>query len=388
MAIVTSTVIGGIMLQKKVKNSTVVYRADENNNQQAEESVPVNATTDTQPENENVDTQALQNTEENKEREKTSSSKVEDGSVTLNVLGEIMMGGDVTDNLNYLYMQAFKEVYNEAKSADFTYANFSTNITNLEKIQDAKSKYLVTKEVINGLHTLGLDAVSIASDHMIDYPQEIFQNTVNTLEKNDIFVAGRENTPVYLEKGDKKIAIVSTNAVFVGTSKNYNKYGISTYTLENMKKNIKEAKEAANIVIVDVHWGRDHTYGVTDQMRNIATAAIDSGADMVMGSHALGVYPLVTYQDKPILYSTGYFISDLEYTVAKEGFIFGIHISKEGKIDEIKMTPTYVEDKKQVVPYESHNSEKAKTYLEQFNIWQKDNSLNSQIQDNQIVVKL
>ena len=394
--VVLSSVIGGIMLQNKIKNSTIIYKAETTKIDNADVNVTNTDTSNTkkeevkQEENEKAttDNSSKENTallDSNKEEQKT---KVDDGSIDLSILGEIMLGGEVTKNLNYNYLDAFKEIYTIPKSADFTYANFSTNITNLDKIdgENVKSKYLVTKDVISALSSIGVDSVSIASDHMSDYPEGIFKNTVDLLEKNEIFVAGRENLPVYLQKGDKKIAIISTNSIINGTANTYTKQGISIYTKENLEKNIKEAKQSASLVIVDVHFGKEHSYGLTDQMRTIAKTAIDLGADMVIGSHALGVYPIVKYKDKPIIYSAGFLISDTDYNLGKESFMFNVKISKESKIENITMTPIYTQDKKTVKLYKDYDPLKSKAYIELFNKWQVENSLDSKIENDTIVV--
>ena len=390
---IATSIITTIALKNKVQNSTIVYKADRNDNEKQDVGIAdTNASNDESSNNSNeIDEEviaALNNLDESNKKEDTNISDIDNGRMSICILGEIMMGGQVTDNLNYMYSSAFRRIYSEVRDSDFTYANFSTNITNLEKIENAKSKYLVTKDVVNGLNALGMDCVSIASDHMVDYDSDILNNTINTLEENDVFVAGRKDMPVYFEKGDKKIAIVSTNAVFIGTAKNYDKDNISVYDKENLEKNIKEAKESADIVIADIHWGREYVYGVTSQMKEIAKAAIDSGADMVIGSHAAGVYPIVKYNDKPIIYSTGYFIGDSDLHVGKESFIFDIEISKDKKIDKINMTPTYIVDKKEVLKYQDYDLEKANSYLEQFNNWQVQNSLDSSIVDGKIVIKL
>ncbi len=376
------------MLQNKVKKSTVVYKgqkADDIINEMNKKNEEKDALLHQGNIANNDDEQiigALSNVEKREEVKKDNSN------MSLALLGEIMMGGQVTKNLNYTYLNAFKDIYMQANSADFTYANFSTNITNLEKIEDVKSKYLVNKEIISALKTLGIDCVSLASDHIVDYPQEILNNTISTLDKNDIFVAGKQNMPVYFEKEDKKIAIVSTNSVIIGTNRNYTKQDISIYTKENLDKNIKEAKESADIVIADIHWGREYEYGVTEKMNEIAKSAIDAGADMVVGSHALGVYPIVKYNDKPIIYSTGYLISDSDLYAAKESFIFNINISKEKKINSITMIPIYINEKKEVLNYTTYDKEKANEYLEQFNRWHIENSLDSKIENDKIVIKL
>lgn len=385
VVVLSCSVIGGIMLQKKVKKSTIIYKGEKANEIIEEMNKKEN-------EIKNQEEQ-VQNTYENEDQiigalSNIEKTKKDNSNMSIALLGEMMMGGEVTNNLNYVYLNAFKDVYMDANSADFTYTNFSTNITNLDKIENAKSKYLVNKEIVSALSALGVDCVSLASDHIVDYPSDILNNTINTLESNDVFVAGRQNMPVYFEKEDKKIAIVSTNSVIIGTNKNYTKQDISIYTKENLEKNIKEAKESADIVIADIHWGREYEYGITEKMREIAMGAIDAGADMVIGSHALGVYPIVKYNDKPIIYSTGYLIGDSDLYVAKESFIFNINISKEKKIDKITMIPIYINDKKEVLKYTTFDKEKATQYLEQFNKWHIENSLDSKIENERIVINL
>ena len=96
----------------------------------------------------------------------------------------------------------------------------------------------------------------------------------------------------------------------------YKIYGISVYDEDNIKKNIQEAKKMADFVIVDIHWGKgEASFGVTTQMEEMAKFVIESGADLVMGTHAIGIQPISTYNGKPIIYTTGYAMTDLEYEI-------------------------------------------------------------------------
>ncbi len=377
-----SSIITANALRKKVASSTVVYKADETTGNITQEEQINNE----EPTVKTSTTNNVEDVNDNQNINIDSLSETVDKGMTINLLGEVMMGGVVSEKLNYSYSSAIKGVYSTTRSADFTYCNFPTNITNLDKIENVKSKYLVTNEAITALEALGVDSVSIASDHIIDYPTDIIKNTISKFEEADIFVAGRENMPVYFEKDGKKIAIVSTNSVIIGTSKNYSNEGISIYSKDNLSKNIQEAKESADVVIADIHWGRDHVYGVTNQMKDIARAAIDAGADMVIGSHALGVYPIVKYNDKPIIYSTGYLMSDLDYNVAKEGFIFKVNIDENMKINTLEMTPIFIENKEAVKLYNEYDLEKCSSYLQQFNNWHLENGLDSKIEDDKIVI--
>ncbi|MEG1705386.1 MAG: CapA family protein [Clostridia bacterium] len=308
-------------------------------------------------------------------------------NIKLTILGEMMMGGAVTKNTSYLYNSAFKKIFTLTRDSDFTYCNFSTNITNLEKIENTKSKYLVTKEVINAINGLGIDAVSIASDHMLDFPKDIFKNTLNLLKDNNTYISGLDDSILYLEKNGKKIAIISSNNVFIGIKRNYTDYGINVYSAKKMKEDITKARQNADFVIVDIHWGRENIFGVTSEMKEIAYLAIDNGANLIIGSHALGIYPIITYKDTPIIYSTGYIMTDSTSELAKTSYIFDININKENRIDSIEMTPTYISDKKEVIPYFEYSKELAYEFNLQMNKWQIENNLNSEIDNDKIIVK-
>lgn len=298
-----------------------------------------------------------------------------------------MMGGQVTTNLDYSYISAFKNIYSITSESDFTYSTLDTDIIDLSQIDsDATSKYLVTKQIISGLGALGIDSVSVATEHIVDFTDDIFKNTVNLLNQNKIYAAGLIDTPVYLQKGNKKIAIISANDVIIGTSTNYTRNSINIYDKEKMKQDILTAKQNADFVIVAINWGKEYTYGVTDRMKQIAQNSIDDGADLIVGTNSLGIYPLTEYNEKPIIYSTGYLMSDLDYNLAKQGCIFNIDINNKNKIEEIDMIPIYIENKKKVQLYSNYNYDEANEYIKQINNWNQQNGLNSNIANDIIKI--
>ena len=365
------------LLKNKVSKSTIKFAAKEEKDITIEENSYIDVEKEKEENNDK---------KENEITEKTDD-KVSDENTSLMVLGEIMMGGKVTQALDYNYMLAFKEVYNITKESDFTYSNLATNITNLDKIEDAKTDYLVTKNIVNAFNALGIDALSIATDHITDYPENIIKNTESILEKNNIFVAGKKDMPVYFEKNDKKIAIVSTNSVIIGTKNNYEKNGISTYSEENIKKNILEAKKMSDFVIVDIHWGKGESqFGITEEMKNMARFVIDCGADMVMGTHAVGIQPIDMYNGKPIIYSTGYFMTNLEYETTKLSYMFNFKFNKDTKLESIEMTPIYIKDLKETVLFNSFDSFNSNVNMNSLVNRSKEKGVNAEVKDGKIVV--
>lgn len=376
------SVVSAKLLLKKVEESTVVYKKIDN--KEIEELLKSTSDEDTQVDiykDEEEDKNNLED-EEDISVAKSNEENVSPKTV-LSLLGEIDLSGQVSNNLNFDYVQGIKKVYNNTLVSDFAYANFVDNISEDATI-DTNSKNLAGKNATNFLRALSLSAVSIASDNMLNYGMDSFNTTVEKIKSENIYVAGKKDEPVYFKKGDTLIAIISTNSV-IKAGVDYNGASISTYSKENVLKNIKEAKKNASFVIVDFHWGNESAYGVTDNMRQMAIFAIENGADMVIGTHAAGVYPIVTYNNKPIIYSLGSFISDSDLYVKKEGFIFNLTIDKD-KMEKLEMLPIYVNNKQEVLLFNDYSKEMSDEYLEQFNKWNIDNSLNSTIENNKIVI--
>lgn len=371
LCVSTVTIIGEEILKRKVSKSTVSYKEQDNTKK-----------LDTSNENKENSNNSTQNIDKKESDEKNTSDDVH-----FMMLGELMMGGKVTKNLDYNYMIAFKEIYNITKKADFTYANLATNITNLDKIEDAKTDYLVTKNILNAMNALGIDSVSIANDHITDYPDEIIKNTIKLLEENDIFVAGRENQPVYFEKNGKKIAIVSTNSVIIGTKNNYTRNQISMYSEENIKKNIAEAKKMSDFVIVDMHFGKgESSFGVSEQMKQMAHFVINNGADAVIGTHAIGIQPIEMYNNKPIIYTTGYLMTDLEYETTKSNYIFDLIFDDNMKLTQIEMIPTYIKDNRENVLCKNFDENLATVNMKNLNNGNIQNGLNSKVENDKIII--
>ena len=57
------------------------------------------------------------------------------------------------------------------------------------------------------------------------------------------------------------------------------------------------------------HWGEEYA-STTDSQRSVAHAFIDSGADVVMGSHPHVIQEIEEYKGRPIFYSLGNFVFD------------------------------------------------------------------------------
>ena len=76
--------------------------------------------------------------------------------------------------------------------------------------------------------------------------------------------------------------------------------------LAAMAADVRELREQADVVIVSMHWGIHFEPGtIADYQYESAHAAIDAGADAILGHHAHVIKAVEFYRGKPIMYSLG-----------------------------------------------------------------------------------
>jgi poly-gamma-glutamate synthesis protein (capsule biosynthesis protein) len=81
-------------------------------------------------------------------------------------------------------------------------------------------------------------------------------------------------------------------------------------SLEEMQEEIRALRSRVDIVLVALHKGMVHTHGELQMYeRPLAHAAIDAGADAVIGHHAHILRGIEVYQGKPIYHNLGNFVT-------------------------------------------------------------------------------
>ena len=316
------------------------------------------------------------------EEEKVNS---EEKTFTISFLGDLMMGGDMGKNLKYNYMSAFKSIAPYTSASDYTVVNLATNVIDLKELKTTKSKYIVTKDIENAFSALGVDGINIASDHMLDFGKDIFKDTVNSLQA-EYDLIGLKNKIVYVEHDGIKVAIIGVCNEVIGTEDKYTDAGIMMYNLKSIKSMIKEAQNNVNTVVLLTHLGLENTHAVTNVMSWFYRELVDAGADVVLGSHALGLYPVEMYKQRPIIYSMSNLMSDTDYLLGKESGVFTLKLDEKGKVKSLEILPLYVNAKKQTVLYSDYNKKTSNKLLQYLASKLEKNSFN--IQADKLVVPI
>jgi Bacterial capsule synthesis protein PGA_cap len=82
--------------------------------------------------------------------------------------------------------------------------------------------------------------------------------------------------------------------------------------VEAMQRDIRAAKQTADVVLVSQHWGIHFVRAsIADYQREVARAAVQAGADAILGHHAHILKGVEFIDGKPVFYSLCNFATDL-----------------------------------------------------------------------------
>lgn len=173
------------------------------------------------------------------------------------------------------------------------------------------------------LNEMGVDVVTLANNHTMDYGVEGLIDTMNSLKARNIAYVGvgnnlNEAKAAYIkEVNGKKIAVLATNRVVprVDWYAYENKPGQmtsyeSTDRFGMMKEEISRLKneEKCDAVIVMVHFGENKQPVVQEYQKVVARGYIDAGADIIVGCHTHTLQGAEIYNGKYIFYGVSNFL--------------------------------------------------------------------------------
>jgi len=283
--------------------------------------------------------------------------------VSITLLGDIVPARTVYFKMKQNgFDYPFRSIKNETSKTDFTLGNLECPITDKIEAPLEGMSFVASKKVLDGLDSLGIDLVTLANNHSTNFGREVFVETLDNLkEKGIIYVGGGRNYKEahklkMLEKNGIKIGILNYNSIIGGVEATEDLAGVAwihmppwekTINQEElfvMENEIKEAKKRVDFLIVAIHWGVEYQLEPIKEQTFVAHRAIDSGADLVWGSHPHVVSTLETYKGKLIIYNLGNFIFDQMWSEeTREGVIAKIFISGK-KIRRLELVPYKIYD--------------------------------------------
>lgn len=240
--------------------------------------------------------------------------------ITMVFSGDILLSSYVLNNYENSGINGVisEELLGEMQNADLTMVNeefpFSTRGT---QAQDKQFTFRVDPSYVKILQEMGIDVVTLANNHALDYGTQALSDSFQTLDDAGIAYVGagdsreRAAEAYITELGGKTFGFLAASRVIPEVSWNIDNQQpgmLCTYDSTALCEAIKKAKENCDYVAVYVHWGIERENMPEDYQRQLGKAYIDAGADIVIGAHPHVLQGIEYYNGKPIVYSLGNYI--------------------------------------------------------------------------------
>ena len=181
---------------------------------------------------------------------------------------------------------------------DFTLANLENVFSDRELIPKEKdySPAFWFKTNIKNLDVLkvgSIDSVLITNNHIMDYGDEGYKDTVDAITNAGLRY-GTDYNVIKLEKNGFKIDVICTGL-----------WG--QYNINNTINRLKKSEAESDFQIVFFHGGTEKIHAPEEFKVDAAHAFVDNGADLVVGGHPHVLQPREVYNGVEIIYSLGNF---------------------------------------------------------------------------------
>lgn len=207
------------------------------------------------------------------------------------------------------------------------------------------------------LRRAGIDAVSLANNHTLDFMDEALLDTIDTLDRSRIRHSGagrnalEAEAPAIFRLGKRTTAFFAFTDNEPDWTASEGRPGIHYLPVDpgeaeakRFFRIIEESRGKTDLVIVSAHWGPNWGYEVPQDHAAYAHALVDSGADVVFGHSAHVFRAVEIYRNRPILYSAGDFVDDYAVDALErndESFIFVVEIQGE-QPTKVHLYPTTI----------------------------------------------
>lgn len=231
-----------------------------------------------------------------------------------------------------------EDVVDIIRDSSVMIANNEFTISNRgEKLANKFYTFRGSPERLSIYDEMGVDLVTLANNHVYDFGEDAFYDTLNSLrEYNMPYIGAGKNIdeamePYYFIVNGYKIGFVNATRaekyVLTPGASSDNPGVFRCYDPTNLYKVIEETKKNSDFVIALIHYGKEDSTELESVQIEISKRSIDFGADLIVGTHAHTLQGIEFYKGKAIIYNLGDFIFNNE---TKDTAIFQVEISDDG----------------------------------------------------------
>jgi poly-gamma-glutamate synthesis protein (capsule biosynthesis protein) len=276
--------------------------------------------TETSTEDKQPEPEMATESEPETETEQDDSTETTDRDTVILFTGDVLFGNSFTTNYDSKGISGVvsDELLAELTGADILMINnefpFSDRGTAMEGKQFT---FVCSPSYGKALTEMGVDVVSLANNHTLDYGREALSDTFATLDALGVRYGGAGETVERAEEvqtfevNGKTFGFLAVSRVIPQGDWKVEQATpglFSCYDDTRLVELVKEAKETCDFLAVYPHWGVEYNAYPETYQTQIAKDCIDAGADLIVGSHTHCLQGAEWIDDAPVFYSLGNFM--------------------------------------------------------------------------------
>ena len=260
--------------------------------------------------------------------------------VTLNFVGDIMLDRSVKKSVEKNYAGDYNALFEnvgDLANADILFGNLEGPVSTGGRKSGSVYSFRMSPESLSALEGAGFDVLNIANNHIGDWGDLAFADTLDAIVSNGLkYTGGGWNKkeammPVIIEKNGISVGFLGfTDAGPTWLEAKDEAPGIMMADDPDFDQIVQNASNQVDILIVSFHFGEEYKK-YNKRQENLAHKAIDSGAKIVVGAHPHVIQAIEEYNDGLIAYSLGNFIFDQKFSQeTMEGLLLEVTVNKSG----------------------------------------------------------
>ena len=235
------------------------------------------------------------------------------------------------------------------RSADLAVGNFEGTIAHEDvgSRREGPWRFKARPEAAAAVARAGFDLMSLANNHAMDWGPEALQATAGYLRLNRVGTVGAwldrqgaQQPCVRVVGGVGTVWLAFNEIGHWEPSEAEGGYGWSRgrLTSSRLAGQVREARGMGDLVVVYLHWGQEYEEKPRPWQVDLARAAVDAGADLVVGHHPHVPQSVERYGKGLIVYSLGNFLFDQRKREA--GLALWVRADKRGLMEVRGLTVT------------------------------------------------
>lgn len=263
----------------------------------------------------------------------------------------------------YDFSYVYDNIKDYTSSADITIGSLETTFAGEDRGYSNYPVFNSPDSLATGLKDIGVDVISLAGNHALDYGYSGICRTIDVLDNVGISHLGTyksaedQNKILIKDVKGVKIAFINytygTNGIPVPSDK---PYCLNLIDKDLISKQIKQAKEQnVDMIVACMHWGTEYKTSANDEQKELADFLFKSGVDIILGNHPHVLEPMekktITLDDGStkdvfVVYALGNFTADQRAEITRDSAILNLDITKDsdGKIliNKVSYVPIYM----------------------------------------------